>query len=465
MRQELFGQKVVVLGFGRSGQAATRLLLVSGAKVIVSDKRPKEELPRALMASFEAQGVLFDLGGHRPEVFEGADLVVVSPGVPPEVYRPAEEAGLEVIGELELAYRFLKDKRLIAVTGTNGKTTTTAMITDILRLAGKKVFVGGNYGTPLSEFVLAGQKADYVVLEVSSFQLETIKTFAPEVSLLLNITPDHLERYASFEDYVQAKMRLFENQRREDAAIIPADLPTSQRAFLKTKARIFDFGRERSATAQLTEGAFFLRLPGRDEERYSLAGFKPLGLHNRLNFVAAALAARLSGADPEAINRAVRSFVGFSHRLEFIGCFGGVYFVNDSKATNVDATLKALEGLAGPIVLILGGKHKGASYRPLAPLVKEKVRLLILMGESRFLMAEDLRDLVPTKMVENLEEAVAVAISEAMTGDTVLLSPAAASFDQFENYQERGDIFRELVLSYAPQFLGEDNRTEMVTYH
>ncbi len=465
MSYELFGKKAVVLGFGRSGQAATRLLLVSGAKVIVSDHRSREKLPRALMASFEAQGVLFDTGAHRPEVFEGADLVVVSPGVPPEVYLPAVEAGLEVIGELELAFRFLREKWVVGITGTNGKTTTTAMVTDILRLAGKRVFVGGNYGTPLSEFILAGQKAEFVVLEVSSFQLETIRTFAPQVGLLLNITPDHLERYARFEDYVQAKMRLFENQSAEAAAILPEDLPSSQLAFLKTKARCFSFGFKRSATAQLSEGVFFLRLPGRDEERYSFAGFKPLGLHNRLNFVAAALAARLSGADPEAIHRAVRSFVGFSHRLEFIGCFGGVYFVNDSKATNVDATLKALEGLAGPIVLILGGKHKGASYRPLASLIKEKVRLLILMGESRFLMAEDLRDLVPTKMVENLEEAVAVAISEAMTGDTVLLSPAAASFDQFENYQERGDIFRELVLSYAPQFLGEDNRAEMVTYH
>ncbi|NPB09373.1 MAG: UDP-N-acetylmuramoyl-L-alanine--D-glutamate ligase [Thermodesulfobacteria bacterium] len=466
MKQELLGKKVVVLGFGRSGQAATRLLLVSGAKVVVSDRRPREELPRALMSSFEAQGVLFDTGEHRPEVFEGADFVVVSPGVPPEVYAPAKERGIPVIGELELAYRFLdENKWTVAVTGTNGKTTTTAMITDILRLAGKRVFVGGNYGTPLSEFILAGQKADFVVLEVSSFQLETTETFAPQVGLLLNVTPDHLERYATFEDYVRAKMRLFLYQSPEDAAILPVDLPAGLADLLETRARRFTFGRGKEATAELVEGAFFLRLPGGDEERYSFAGFKPLGIHNRLNFVAAALAARLSGADPEAVRQAVRSFVGFSHRLEFIGCFGGVYFVNDSKATNVDATAKALEGLSGPIVLILGGKHKGASYRPLAPLIKEKVRLLILMGESRFLMAEDLRDLVPTKMVENLEEAVAVAISEAMPGDTVLLSPAAASFDQFENYQERGDIFRELVLSYAPQFLGEDNRTEMVTYH
>jgi len=459
----LLGQRVVVLGFGRSGQAATRLLLMAGAKVLVSDQREKEKLPRGLVSAFEAQGVLFETGGHRPEVFQGADLVVTSPGVPPEVYAPALAQGLPVIGELELAYRFLKDKKIVAITGTNGKTTTTAMVADILRLDGHKVFVGGNYGTPLSEFVLAGQKADYVVLEVSSFQLERTERFAPDVGLLLNVTPDHLERYPSFEDYALAKLRLFLYQTPGQFALLPDDLPSFLWSKLDTQAKIFTFGHQ--GAALLKEGYFILRLPGGSEERYPFTGFKPLGGHNRFNFMAASLAARLAGAGPEAVKKAVKSFVGFPHRLEFIGCFGGVYFVNDSKATNVDATLKALEGLAGPIVLILGGKHKGASYRPLAPLVKEKVRLLILMGESRFIMAEDLGHLVTTKIVENLEEAVAVAISEAMAGDTVLLSPAAASFDQFENYQERGDVFRELVFSYAPQFLGEDNRAEMVTYH
>ena len=336
------------------------------------------------------------------------------------------------------------------------------MLTDILRLAGRRVFVGGNYGTPLSEFILAGQKAEEIVLEVSSFQLETIETFRPQVALLLNVTPDHLERYRDFDQYFETKLRLFENQLPEDAALWPEELSLPQG--FSFRSQLYTFGFSEGASAFLKEGSFFIRLHGQ-EEKYSFAGFKPLGLHNRLNFVAAALAARIAGVGPEAIERALRSFVGFPHRLEFIACFGGVYFVNDSKATNVDATLKALEGLAGPIVLILGGKHKGVSYRPLAPLIRKKVRLLILMGESRFLMAEELRSLTETKVVENLEETVTVAISEAMAGDTVLLSPAAASFDQFENYQERGDVFRELVFAYAPQFLGEDNRAEMVTYH
>ncbi|WP_022853407.1 UDP-N-acetylmuramoyl-L-alanine--D-glutamate ligase [Thermodesulfatator atlanticus] len=458
----LKGKTVVVVGFGRSGQAATRLLLVAGARVIVSEARPREKLSAAVLRSFEEQGVLFDTGGHRPETFERADLVVLSPGVPPEAAARAYARDIPVIGELELAWRFLSpEKRVIAITGTNGKTTTTAMVTDILRLSGKKVFVGGNFGTPLSEFLLTGERADYVVLEVSSFQLETIETFRPKVAVILNITPDHLERYADFQDYALAKARIYENQKEGDYLILPEELSCP---LPFPRSQVLFFGKSPQRGARLKPGGFVLLLP-EGEETYSFAGFKPLGEHNRLNFAVAALAARLVGASCEGVRKAILSFVGFPHRLEFVGAYGGVYFVNDSKATNVDATCKALEGLPGPIILILGGKHKGASYRPLIPLLKEKVRLLILMGESRYVMAEDLREVIETKIVENLEEAVAVAISEATPGDTVLLSPAAASFDQFENYQERGDIFRELVKGYAPQFLGEDNRASMVTYH
>ncbi|NPA48856.1 MAG: UDP-N-acetylmuramoyl-L-alanine--D-glutamate ligase [Thermodesulfobacteria bacterium] len=459
---KLKGKKAVVLGFGRSGQAATRLLLVLGARVVVSESRDRDQLPSSLLRNFEEQGVYFETGGHNPETMARADLVVVSPGVPKETYAPALAAGVPVLGELELAYRFLSPGiKIVAITGTNGKTTTTAMVTDILRLSGKRAFVGGNFGTPLSEFLLAGEKADYVVLEVSSFQLETISQFRPEVAVILNITPDHLERYHDFSEYALAKARIYENQGPQEHVILPEELSVP---LPPPKSRMYFFGNSPGMGAKLAAGGFHLLFP-EGEEFYSFAGFKPLGEHNRLNFAVAALAARLVGATPGGIREAIRAFVGFPHRLEFIGCFGGVYFVNDSKATNVDATKKALEGLVGPIILILGGKHKGATYRPLIPLLRKKVRLLILMGESRYVMAEDLRGVVETKIVENLEEAVAVAISEASSGDTVLLSPAAASFDQFENYQERGDVFRELVLGYAPQFLGEDNRTSIITYH
>ncbi len=461
----LEGKKVVVIGFGRSGQAAVRLLLSKGAKVVVSEIRPKKDLPAGLVEYLESQGVFFETGGHRKDTLTNADLVVVSPGVALDIYAPAILSGVPVIGELELAYQNLKEKKIVAITGTNGKTTTTAMVTDILRLSGYRVFVGGNFGTPLSEFVLSGQKAEIVVLEVSSFQLDTNLTFAPDVALLLNITPDHLERYLSFEDYKRAKLRIFRFQTPQQAAILPDTFEDLKSLLSEIKSKVYLFGKDRDSHGILEESAFELRISRDSRERYTFAGFRLLGEHNRLNFVAAALAARLAGATPEGIRRAIRSFVGFPHRLEFIGCFGGVYFVNDSKATNVDATLKALEGLAAPIVLILGGKHKGASYRPLAPLIREKVRLLILMGDSRYIMAEELRELTLTKIVPTLEDAVAIAISEARSGDTVLLSPAAASFDQFENYQERGDVFREIVLTYAPEYLGEDQRTQMITYH
>ncbi len=463
--EDLVSKKVVVVGFGRSGQAAVRFLLSKGAKVVVSETRPKSDLPVGLVDSLETQGVVFETGGHQTETLVSADLVVVSPGVPLEIYAPAILSGVPVIGELELAYQGLKEKKIIAITGTNGKTTTTAMVTDILRLSGYRVFVGGNFGTPLSEFVLSGQKAEIVVLEVSSFQLDTISSFAPDIAILLNITPDHLERYLSFDDYAMAKFRLFKFQGHHQVSILPDDLDNFKEFLGKIRSRVYLFGKNKQSQGVLEESAFELKISSDKPERYAFTGFKLLGEHNRLNFVAAALAARLAGATRDGVKRAICSFIGFPHRLEFIGCFGGVYFVNDSKATNVDATLKALEGLAAPIVLILGGKHKGASYRPLAQLIREKVCLLILMGDSRYVMAEELRELTTTKIVPTLEDAVAIAISQAREGDTVLLSPAAASFDQFENYQERGDVFREIVLAYAPKYLGEDQRTKMVTYH
>ncbi len=463
---DLKGKKVVVVGFGRSGQAATRLLLRQGARVVVSERRPKKDFAPGMIRNLQESGVIFEWQDHNPKTLQQADLVVVSPGVPLAVYAPAVAVGVPVIGELELACRFLEGPKVVAITGTNGKTTTTAMVADILRFSGFKVFIGGNYGTPLSEFVVTRQRADYVVLEVSSFQLETTVSFAPDVGLLLNITPDHLERYLSFEDYARTKWFLFAHQREDQIAIIPKEIvdPEGRRETLP--GRVFTFGPDKTCNAWLSEGGFSLKVsPYHIVEDYTFAGFKLLGEHNRLNFVAAALTARLAGAQAQGVKRALESFVGFPHRLEYIGCFGGVYFVNDSKATNVDATVKALEGLSGPIILILGGKHKGASYIPLAPLIREKVRLLILMGDSRHKMAEELRDLTLTRIVPSLEEAVALAISEATAGDTVLLSPAAASFDQFENFQERGDVFREIVLAYAPEYLGEDERVKRVTYH
>ncbi len=457
---DLKNKKVIVIGFGKSGQAAAKLLLKKGAEVIVSDVRPKEEIGSQLVNKFEAEGAIFETGGHKSETFLSSDLVVVSPGVPRTVYEICLKKGIPVISEIELAWQFLPFKEeTIAITGTNGKTTTTAIVSELLKLSGYKVFTGGNYGIPLSELILAETKVDKVVLEISSFQLENIKTFAPRVGILLNITPDHLERYVSEEEYAFYKYRLFENQGENDFSILPYEEKWFKRfkEMVRGEKKFFSEEENKEVSAYLKDGEeFVLRLE--EEERYSFFGFKLMGLHNKINYMVAALGARLIGAKPESVRELIKEFTGFPHRLEYVGCFGGVYVINDSKATNVDATLQALKGLTGSIILILGGRHKGASYTPLIPYIKEKVKCLILMGEARYIMAEELRDLTETFMVENLQKAVALALKMAEPGDMVLLSPACSSFDQFKSYEERGDVFRELVFRYAPLFLKEGTK-------
>ncbi|WP_456431082.1 UDP-N-acetylmuramoyl-L-alanine--D-glutamate ligase [Thermosulfuriphilus sp.] len=464
---ELQGKKIVIVGLGRSGMAAAKLAVSKGAEVLVSERRSLEAIETKEKEFVEQLGVFLETGGHREETFSWADMIVVSPGVDPrgKAFDEARRRGIPLVGELELATSFLKTP-MVAITGTNGKTTVTALVGDMLRLSGRKVFIGGNFGIPLSEYVSSPQMADVVVVEVSSFQLETIHDFRPQVAVLLNITPDHLERYSSFEDYARTKFRLFENQGPENIAIVNGADPEILRHLSGIRAQVFIYGPSQGSVAYLKEPLAVLKLPGGDEF-YDLSLFRPLGRHNRENFLAAALAARLSGASPEGISETIRSFVGYPHRLEFVTQVGGVYFVNDSKATNVDATVKALEGLEGPIVLIAGGKDKGGSYLPLVELVRHKVKALILMGEAREKMAQDLGTITETYQVESLEEAVEVAMSLANPGDTVLLSPACASFDQFESYKERGQIFRSLVFELAPQIIapkgGLENRE--VIYH
>lgn len=455
----LRNKKVVVIGYGKSGIAATRLLLVKGAKVIISEKKRKEELPPSLISTFEISGgVIFETGGHRKETLLSADLIVVSPGVPREVYAICYKKDIPVWSELELAWQFLSEKEkenTIAITGTNGKTTTTSIVSELLKLSGYKVFTGANFGIPLSEYVLSQAKVDKLVLEVSSFQLETVESFSPKVGILLNITPDHLERYRSEEEYAYYKYRLFERQRKEDFSILPYKEPWFEKFKNMIGGTLFFFGKEKNLSAYLKGEEEFVLTTGEGEEVYSFLGFKLRGIHNKLNYIAGSLGARLLGASKESIAKLVKEFTGFPHRLEFVGSFGGVYFINDSKATNVDATLQALNSVNYPVILILGGKHKGASYLPLAAFIKEKVKTLILMGEAKYIIAEELQGLTETYIVDNLAEALALAFKISQPGDTVLFSPACSSFDQFSDYQERGEIFRELVLKYAPSFFKE----------
>ncbi|MFN4196680.1 MAG: UDP-N-acetylmuramoyl-L-alanine--D-glutamate ligase [Caldimicrobium sp.] len=456
---DLKNKKVVVIGFGRSGQAATRLLLVKGAQVIVSESKDLKELHPSYLSFMKLSGVEFETGGHKKETLQKADLVVVSPGVPFKVYKSALEKGVPVIGELELAYECLDPKereKIISITGTNGKTTTTAMISELMRYSGYKVFTGGNYGIPLSELVLSGEKIDWIVLEVSSFQLETIKNFSSMISLLLNITPDHLERYTSLEEYAYYKYKIFENQTKDNYALLPWGEPFFERFKSMVNGKKFFFaekdGEEVSAYYNKEAEEIVLKL-GEEGEIYPLSKFKLFGHHNRINLLCALLAGRLMGAGKEACLKLIEEFRGFPHRLEFVGTFGGITFINDSKATNVDATLQALKGLPGSVVLILGGRHKGASYAPLIPLIQEKVRVLILMGEARLLLQDELSGLVETYLAENLVQALEIAFRVARAGDIVLLSPACSSFDQFRDYQERGNVFKNLVIEYAPKYL------------
>ena len=444
---ELTGKKVLVVGFGKTGFSTTRFLLQHGAVVTLNDIQNRIELPR----EFVRQGVTVETGAHRIETFVHQDCIVVSPGVS-LMQRPIIEArsrGIEVISEIELAFRFLHAP-LIAVTGTNGKTTTTALIGSMLQQAGKKVFVGGNIGTPLIEAVMVPESFDYVVAEVSSFQLEAIEQFRPAVSVLLNLTEDHLDRHPTFEDYVQAKAAIFKNQQASDVVVLNYDDPHVRSLAQQVRARVCFF----STTSRLDEGIFYngqvhLQQRHTSEQTFSLAGARLQGAHNRENMLAAAAVGFACGLPLEIIRTSIVSFQGLPHRMEFVAEVDGIAFYNDSKGTNVGACVRSLESLDPPIILIAGGKDKGGSYQPLRELVAQKVKALIVIGEAQDRIVAELGALVPTVRAESLEAAVAQAFSRACVGDRVLLSPACASFDMFQSYEHRGRCFREAVAKLA----------------
>jgi len=455
---ELKGKKAGVLGFGKSGFAATRLLLNKGADVVIIDSKKEEDLKSEYMKFLKEKGLEFVHQNFLKDIVKDLDLLVVSPGVPKEVYGFVESSfdwSGEVIGELELAFRLSKKKnQVIGITGTNGKTTVTAMIGEILRCSGFKVFVGGNYGIPFSELVLRNEPVDKVVLEVSSFQLETAREFSPKIGLLLNISPDHLDRYSSEEEYAYFKYKMFSSQEERDYAVLGENLRFFEEFKNLIKGKKLFFGKGNMCTARLLGGyEFSLKLE--EEEYYDFVGFKLFGEHNRLNLIASALSARLAGATREAVREIIRHFRGFPHRLEFVANIGGVYFVNDSKATNVDAVEKALESLQGSVVLLMGGIFKGGDLNKLKTLIKTKVKALILFGRDRFVFGEVLSEAkeVPTYYGTNLFEGVRIAANVAEPGDVVLLSPGGASFDEFSSYEERGEFFKKCVAEVAKKSL------------
>ncbi len=450
------GKHVVVVGLGKTGLALAKFFTTRGAKVTVSDADTEESL-RENLSVVKELGCAVETGGHAPETFLSADMVVVSPGVPENlpVLKQAKDSGIEVVGELEIASRHVSTP-IIAVTGTNGKTTTTELICAIMDREGKTFFKGGNIGTPLIDFVNDSRKVDYIVLEVSSFQLDMAPSFHPRISVLLNITEDHLDRYSSLEEYRRSKVGIFKNQNDSDFAVINADDPLLPKDF-GILAHTLLFSKEnpkahafldRRQEVMICKGDFYKSGKGKVGEKgavFSFRNTKLVGVHNLENMLAASLVCFCCGVSPKAIQETINSFPGLPHRLQFVREWNKVKFYNDSKATNVGAVVKALESFPGPVVLLAGGRDKGGSYDPLVPLVKEKVRALILFGEARRRIARCLGDLTNTWLVKNLDEAVRVAVTISKPGDVVLLSPACASFDQYKNYQERGLHFERLV--------------------
>jgi UDP-N-acetylmuramoylalanine--D-glutamate ligase len=448
---ELDGKKVLVIGAGRSGVAAARFCAARGALVVLNDRKEFIDWTNDALA-LKGEGVVKLLAGDVPSwLLDQIELVVVSPGVPTKgiPIRYAERAGAEVIGEIELAWRYLRG-RVVGITGTNGKTTTTTLVGELLKDAGLPTQVGGNIGTPLVSLVEASREDGWTVVELSSYQLETIKEFRPTVAVVLNLMPDHMDRYETFADYGAAKHRIFRNQTSGDVAILNADDPVVSGWASGLSAHVTTFSTER----ELEEGLF---LRGRELVARTWSGERVLltrdemqlkGLHNVQNVLAALAAGLACGASPDSMRETIRRFAPVEHRLERVAEVGGVTFYNDSKATNVDAAVKAVEALSdepGGIVLILGGRGKNAPYAPLAPLVGRKARALVLIGEDADRIESELKDSARVLRASDMADAVRLAYETAEPGDTVLLAPACASFDMFTSYEHRGRVFKEEV--------------------
>ncbi len=446
--EDFAGMAVTVVGLGSSGVAACRVLAEIGAAVRATDARSAGDLGAAA-GELDAAGVALELGANSPDFALGSDLLVLSPGVPLEnpVVAWARSGGVPVMSEVELAY-CLSDARFVAITGTNGKTTTTSLIGEILKTRSDKVHVCGNIGLPITSVARGLGKDHILVVEVSSFQLDTCISFAPEVGVLLNITPDHLDRYASYGDYVASKGRLFANQTSADFAVINHDDAECMRASASARAHKLYF----SIKEKVTEGAFVhggqvvVGTDRRERTVFKIDALKIKGPHNLANSLAAVLAATALGFEDDAVREGLAGFEGLEHRYEPVGEIDGVVYINDSKATNVDSVRVALEAAGPPVILIAGGRDKGGDFETLVPLVGSRVKEVLAIGEARETLKEVFSRVTPVKEIASLEDAVRTASQDAAPGTTVLLSPGCASFDMFANFEERGRVFKQAVL-------------------
>jgi len=447
--QNIEGKKVTVIGGARSGLAVARLLKKMGADVFISDMKKPEEIKYVKFTPEElnSAGIKYEFGEHSEKVYD-CDFMVISPGVPSNapVVQKAMELGIKVWSEIEVASWFCKAP-IIAVTGTNGKTTTTSLIGHIFKTAGFKTIVAGIIGAPFSDFVLDADEGSIVVLEVSSFQLDHIENFKPKVAVLLNITPDHLDRYDSFGDYILSKFRIFKNQKEDDFAVYNYDDEIVQ-PYVESLNVIklpFSVRDKLSCGGFIEDGYITLNFKNKKERILKMNNLRIRGIHNVYNSLAAALAARAMEVKDEIIRESLQSFEGVEHRLEFVREINGVKFINDSKATNVNSLWYALESFDEPIILIAGGRDKGNDYSKVYDLVKRKVKLIIAIGESKNKIYNEFKNLTNVIEVDSMEEAVKKAYENSAPGDVVLLSPACASFDMFRDYEHRGEVFKKLV--------------------
>lgn len=450
-------KKVLVIGAGKSGLSSAKFLKSKGAFVTVNDIKSERELEKEVI-EMKNNNIPYVLGEHNPALFTSHDLIVISPGVPhdTEPFKAARERGIEVIGELELAFRFISTP-IIAITGTNGKTTTTTLIGEMLKNAGISVFVGGNIGTPLIEYASDDSK-NLAVIEVSSFQLETVRHFHPFGGVILNITPDHLDRYSGMEEYAETKMRLFEHMESFDFAVLNADDEWIMRYKPAVLAEIYLF----STKQKIKKGCYLdgvgINVVHPALKEIEIIPFEKIrlkGVHNMENVMASVLTALELGVSMEKIRDTLRDFTGLSHRLEFVDEIGGISFYDDSKGTNVGAVERALASFNTPVVLIMGGKEKGAGYTFLQEQVRRIVKTIIAIGEAKEKIYADLHLFTKVIKVDTLDDAVRKAYEVSKEGDTVLLSPACSSFDMFSSYAERGEKFVKSVKKLKGEKVGE----------
>jgi UDP-N-acetylmuramoylalanine--D-glutamate ligase len=443
---ELNGKRVLVVGLGKSGVASALFMKARGARVTVSDTKSGDELRNEIPVLLD-NGITVETGGHGDRTFQGQDLIVVSPGVPVDAppLVQARSLGESVIGEIELAAQFLPGP-IVAITGSNGKTTTTTLTGEIMTASGFPALVGGNIGTPAISLAERAKPGTVIVLEISSFQLETIQSFRPKVAVVLNVTPDHLDRHRTFEIYAAAKTRIFENQQSEDCAVLNADDPTCVAMSKKTRAQVYWFSRQNEVErgTWVREGNIVFRDGSGQREIMQVSEIPLKGAHNLENVLAAVCASVLMGCTAEKIRQAVHDFKAVEHRLEFVASIGGVDYYNDSKATNVDATIKALESFPANIHLILGGKDKGSDYTVLNDLLRQRVKRVYTIGAAAAKIESQIKG-PEVVHAETLENAIRQAHASAHSGDVVLLAPACASFDQFKSYEHRGRNFKEMV--------------------